>query len=179
MRAHLARLQQLTGRLTPSPDAPDELGRFEHTLARHLRDNADITIRGNRLPHEGADALDEATDAFANRLRDTEAELARQPAATTLAGSPVIFRRETAFRSNLLGNSVPEWATGMAPSATYGPFLDEDGIHVWFDLFEPTRLISVFLRASRSRCCACRFGGRSRAASRIASKRAASGSRPT
>lgn len=143
-RAHLARLQQLTGRLTPSPDAPDELGRFEHTLARHLRDSADITIRGNRLPHEGADALDEATDAFANRIRDIEAELSRQPAATTPAAAPLIFRRETAFRSNLLGNSVPEWATGMAPSASYGPFLDEHGFHVWFDLFEPTRLISVF-----------------------------------
>ena len=60
------------------------------------------------------------------------------------AASPLIFRRETAFRSNLLGNSVPEWATGMAPSASYGPFLDEHGLNVWFDLFEPTRLISVF-----------------------------------
>lgn len=143
-RAHLARLQQLTGRLTPSPTAPDELGRFECTLARHLRDNADITIRGNWLQHEGADALDEATAAFANRMRYVEADLERQPLATSPAPSPVIFRRETAFRSNLLGNSVPEWATGMAPSASYGPFLDEYGVHVWFDVFEPTRLVSVY-----------------------------------
>lgn len=142
--AHLARLQQLTGRLTPSPEAPDELGRFERTLARHLRDNADLTIRGSRLPHEGAAVLDDATDAFANRMHEIEAELGRQPAATPPAASPVIFRRETAFRWNLLGNSVPEWATGMAPSASYGPFLDEHGLHVWFDLFEPTRFISVF-----------------------------------
>ena len=34
----------------------------------------------------------------------------------------------------------------MAPSASYGPFLDEHGLHVWFDLFEPIRLISVLLR---------------------------------
>jgi hypothetical protein len=143
-RAHLARLQQLTGQLTPSPDAPDELGRFERRLARHLRDNADLTIRGNRLPIEGADILEDATDSFAERILNLEADLARQPAAAATTTSPVIFRRETAFRSNLLGNSVPEWATGMAPSATYGPFLDEHGIHVWFDLFEPTRFISVY-----------------------------------
>ena len=145
--AHLARLQQPDGPPdSRRPDAPaDELGRFERTLARHLRDNADITIRGNRLPHEGADALDEATDAFANRIRDIEAELSRQPAASDPCRCPLVFRRETAFRSNLLGNSVPEWATGMAPSASYGPFLDEHGLHVWFDLFEPIRLISVFL----------------------------------
>lgn len=143
-RAHLARLQQLTGRLTALPDAPEELGRFERTLARHLRDNAELTIRGNRLPHEGADTLEDAADAFAPGIENLESELARQPAAATSAASPVIFRRETAFRSNLLGNSVPEWALGMAPSASYGPFLDEHGVHVWFDLFEPTRLISVF-----------------------------------
>lgn len=143
-RAHLARLQQLTGRLTPSSEAPTELARFERAIARHLRSHADITIRGNWLPHDATDALDDATDAFAHRVRDIEADLARQPAATTGA-APVIFRRETAFRSNLLGNSVPGWATGMAPSESYGPFLDEHGFHVWFDLFEPTRLISVFL----------------------------------
>ena len=144
-RAHLAKLQQLTGRLASSPNAPeDELGRFERTLARHLRDNTNLKITGNRLPHESADALDETTDAFAQRLRNVESELARQPASATTASSPVIFRRETAFRSNLLGNSVPEWGAGMAPSASYGPFLDEHGLHVWFDLFEPTRLVSVY-----------------------------------
>jgi len=143
-RAQLARLQELTGRLTASPDAPAELGRFERVLARHLRDNAGTTIRGNRLPHEGAGALDAATDAFTDRIREIESDLARQPAAAAPADAPVIFRRETAFRSNLLGNSVPEWATGMAPSASYGPVLDEHGLPVWFDLFEPTRFISVF-----------------------------------
>jgi hypothetical protein len=147
--AHLSRLQQLTGRLTPSPTAPaDDLARFERTLAQHLRDNADLTIKGNRLPHEGADVLDEATEAFVQRIRNLESELARQPARAASAASPVIFRRETAFRSNLLGNSVPEWGTGMAPSASYGPFLDEHGLHVWFDLFEPIRLISVYFAGS-------------------------------
>ena len=148
-RAHLARLQQLTGRLTPSAEAPgDELGRFEGTLVRHLRDHADLTIKGNRLPHEGADHLEDATEDFAQRVRNVESGLARQPAGSTRAGvtpAPAIFRRETAFRSNLLGTSIPEWATGMAPSASYGPFLDEHGLLVWFDLFEPIRLITVYL----------------------------------
>ena len=97
-RAHLARLQQLTGRLTPSSNVPaDELGRFARTLAKHLRDNADLTIRGNRLPHEEAGALDDATEAFAERIRNLESELARQPAGPASAASPVIFRRETPF----------------------------------------------------------------------------------
>ena len=147
--AHLVRLQHLTGRLTPSANAPtDELGRFERTLAQHLRDHPDLTIRGNRLTDEGAPVLEDASDAFAQRIRNLETELAGQPAGPASATAPLVFRRETAFRSNLLGNSVPEWGTGMAPSASYGPFLDEHGLHVWFDLFQPIRLISVFFAGS-------------------------------
>jgi len=141
----MARLQQLTGRLTSTPDAPDELGRFQRTLVKHLRANADLPIRGNWLPHEGADIVEEAGEGFSEHVRGLDMELAREPTGSPPVVSPLIFRRETAFRSNLLGSSVPEWATGMAPSASYGPFLDEHGVHVWFDLFEPTRLISVYL----------------------------------
>ena len=146
--AHLARLQHLTGRLTPSSSAPaDELARFERTLARHLRDHPDLTISGNRLPHEGADALEDESDAFTRRIRNLEAELTGQPMGPA-AAAPLVFRRETAFRSTLLGNSVPEWGAGMAPAASYGPFLDDNGLHVWFDLFQPTRLISVLFAGS-------------------------------
>ena len=147
--AHVVRLQHLTGRLTPSSDAAaDELGRFERTLARHLRDHPDLTIRGNRLPHEGSDLLEEESDAFAHRIRDLETELAGHRTGAPSAAAPLVFRRETAFRSNLLGNSVPEWGAGMAPSASYGPFLDEHGLNVWFDLFQPIRLINVFFAGS-------------------------------
>ena len=146
--AHLARLQHLTGRLTPSSSAPaDELARFERTLARHLRDHPDLTISGNRLPHEGADALEAESDAFTRRIRNLEAELTGQPSEPA-AAAPLVFRRETAFRSALLGNSVPEWGAGMAPAASYGPFLDDNGLHVWFDLFQPTRLVSVLFAGS-------------------------------
>jgi hypothetical protein len=146
-REHLGRLIQLTGRLSASKASADELDRFERTLARHLRDHPQLTITGNRLPHEGADLLDEASEAFSQRIRDLETELTRQPVQPATA-APRIFRRETAFRSNLLGTSVPEWGTGMAPSASYGPFLDEHGLQVWFDLFEPTRLVSLYLAGS-------------------------------
>ena len=149
--AHFVRLQHLTSRLTSSSNAPaDELGRFQRTLAQHLRDHPDLTIRGNRLPHEGSDVLEDESGAFAQRVRNLETELAGQPAGSAPAAAPLVFRRETAFRSTLLGNSVPEWGTGMAPSASYGPFLDEHGLNVWFDLFQPIRLVSVFFAGSSS-----------------------------
>src|SRR5262245_18644239 len=124
--AHLVRLQHLTGRLSPAAGAPaDELDRFERTLVQHLRDHPDLAIRGNWLTDEGAAVLEDAPDAFARRVRNLETALAGQPAASSSAPAPRVFRRETAFRSSLLGNSVPEWGSGMAPSASYGPFVNE------------------------------------------------------
>ncbi|HEX6973455.1 MAG TPA: hypothetical protein VF147_03590, partial [Vicinamibacterales bacterium] len=143
---HLAVLHRLTGRLTASPGAPaDELDRLQRTLADHLRADPALRIAGNRLAHEGADVA-EATDAtFAQRAHDLEAFLAGSPSTLSPAAAVRVFRRETAFRSPLLGNSVPAWGSGMAPSASFGPFLDEHGLHVWFDLFTPTRLVSVYI----------------------------------
>jgi hypothetical protein len=69
-------------------------------------------------------------------------ELPAGPAGTA-APAPRIFRRDTAFRSGLLSGSVPEWGAGMAPSASFGPFVDEQGMSVWLDLFQPTRLVSL------------------------------------
>ena len=36
----------------------------------------------------------------------------------------------------------------MAASKSYGPFLDDAGLHVWFDFYEPTRMISVCFKGS-------------------------------
>ena len=36
----------------------------------------------------------------------------------------------------------------MAPSQTFGPFLDEHGLLIWFDFFFPTLLVQVFLQGS-------------------------------
>ena len=68
------------------------------------------------------------------------------PAAQATAPAPLVFRRETSFSSNLLGNSVPQWGSGMAPTKTFGPFVDEHGLQVWFDFFYPCLLYTSMLR---------------------------------
>ncbi len=142
----LALLHRLTGRLQAAAGAPDgELDRFERTLAQRLRNDPALHITGNRLAHEAAEAPDASDAAFAQRVRDLDAWSARAPATSAPVAPTQVFRRETDFRSPLLGNSVPAWGSGMAPAATFGPFVDEHGLRVWFDLFTPTRLVSVYL----------------------------------
>jgi hypothetical protein len=132
-----AKLQQIVGHLAvPESGRVEELARFERTLAEHLRSNPNLTIRGNTLSHQSPDE----TAGPEARVPDFDAVAGDSPLAT--ATTPLIFRRETAFRSNLLGNSVPEWAVGTAPTESFGPFVDEHGLKVWFDIYLPAALVS-------------------------------------
>ncbi|MGH8516567.1 MAG: hypothetical protein ACREUE_03810, partial [Panacagrimonas sp.] len=139
MDTRAVKLQQIVGRLAVSDGTRgDELGRFERTLAKHLRANPNLTIRGNKPNHEAPDEGDLPQACLAH----FEGLFARESATTAAGASPLIFRRETAFRSSLLGNSVPEWASGMAPTESFGPFIDEHGLKVWFDIYLPAALVS-------------------------------------
>jgi hypothetical protein len=137
------RLQQVVGRLTvPDGGRQDELVRFRRVLARHLSIHPDLSIRGNQLGH----AAEPGDELSAAHLAEFET-LSRAQASDASAVAPLIFRRETPFLSNLLGNSVPAWASGVAPTETFGPFLDEHGLRVWFDLYLPAKLVSFTFAA--------------------------------
>ena len=145
----LGRLQQLTGSLKPAPGtSADELSSLQQNLAEQLAADPGFTVSGNRLQHEAAQA-EPAVDLSA-RFSHLSDVLTALPAAAVAvpALAPLVFRRETSFSSSLLGNSVPQWGSGMAPSKTFGPFLDEHGLLIWFDFFFPTRLVQVFLQGS-------------------------------
>lgn len=137
MDSRAVKLQQVVGRLAVLDGGrQDELARFQRTLAQHLSVHPDLTVRGNQLNYEIADDSELSTP----RLAELDS-LVRKP-TTTASAAPLIFRRETPFLSNLLGNSVPTWASGAAPSESFGPFLDERGLRVWFDIYLPATLVS-------------------------------------
>lgn len=117
-----------------------ELERFERELAHLRRAHPDLAIHGNRLPlGTSAEGLDQ--HAPPPHVPEPEPEPFE---ALSSGAAPRLFRRDTAFRSNVLGHSVPEWGIGMAPTQTFGPFLDEHDLPTWFDLFQPLSLVSVF-----------------------------------
>src|SRR5215468_4509818 len=128
--AILARLHGLTGNLKPaSGSRPDELRLLQRCLLEQLVVNPDLAVSGNRTRQEFPKpfASTESSSHLSGLLDQLKARTATQAAVT-----PLVFRRETAFNSSLLGNSTPSWASGLAPSQTYGPFLDERGLQVWF-----------------------------------------------
>ncbi|HTI92562.1 MAG TPA: hypothetical protein VL727_18330, partial [Puia sp.] len=147
----LERLQKLTGTLSATGTTGiADLKTLHRKLAEQLIHNPDLVISGTQLAHEEtqADPVLSRFDHLSDLLDEATAAAATTTASATLttAAAPLIFRRETAFRNNLLGNSVPSWGTGLAPAESFGPFLDEQGLTVWFDLFHPTRLVKVFIQ---------------------------------
>ena len=113
----LGRLQQLTGSLKLAPGtSADELSSLQRNLAEQLAADPGFTVSGNRLQHQAAQA-EPAVDLSA-RFSHLSDVFTAPPAAAAAVPSPapLVFRRETSFSSSLLGNSVPQWGSGMAPS---------------------------------------------------------------
>jgi hypothetical protein len=135
-----AKLRHLTNGLAVSSEAvPGEIERLQDMLAEVLHAHPDFAILGNRPAFEVT--VDSTEPPLSEALIARVGAILAQPAAP--AAAPIVFRRETAFRSNLLGNSVPDAAVGMAPTESFGPFIDKLGRRFWFDVFRPTVLTSV------------------------------------
>ncbi len=142
----LSKLQQFTGKLKSAPGTSrDELMELERQLATQLIQDSEFTESGNPHNHQTNEEIEGTADPaeqFSHLSSLFEDSRRAQRAVTP---PPRVFRRETAFHSNLLGNSIPEWGAGMAVSRAYGPFIDEHGLHVWFDFYQPIQLVSVYL----------------------------------
>jgi hypothetical protein len=138
----LTRLHSLTGNLKPAPGSKfDDLLLLQRSLLEQLAVNPDLAVFGNRTRQEFTQPASAEPSSHLSRLLD---QLTAQAATKAPTVTPLVFRRETFFHSSLLGNSVPSWGSGLAPTQTYGPFLDEHGLQIWFDFFFPTRTVQVF-----------------------------------
>ncbi|MEO6316669.1 MAG: hypothetical protein ABIU63_03595 [Chitinophagaceae bacterium] len=138
------RLQQITGQLGDrGPSTGTAIKLLNRKLAEQFISNPDTIVSGTQLQHEAVTT--DTTIDLQEHYHYLSDLLEKKPVAAP-AEAPLIFRRETSFRNNLLGSSVPAWGSGLAPSVSYGPFLDDHGLQVWFDFFYPTRTIKVFIQ---------------------------------
>lgn len=139
------RVEQLTGNLKPTGRASGEdLKALQRTLAESFADDPNFQVFGDRLHHAGAHHMEAAsasksTERFSHLEDLLERRVAEEPTTP-----PLVFRRETEFHNNLLGLSVPVWGSGMAPTRSLGPFVDDLGIKVWFDVFQPAKMVHVY-----------------------------------
>ena len=141
-------LHRITGGLAPAEgSSADALQKWQRQLAELLHRHPRLDLTGISRLHESAapaGVVDpESADAYAH-LND----LFERPVDDGTSAAPRVFRRETAFRSVVLGSSVPPWGAGLAPTRSFGPFMDTLGQRVWFDIFHRIVLVDVLLKGS-------------------------------
>jgi len=124
-------LVALTGDLRPAAQSSAaELTDLRRAFVRKLQSQA--------APTAVAGA---AGQGDASLLSDLNYLVTEGLAAT--AGGPVdIVRRGSPMQMHL-DPAAPEWARGLAPQQTLGPFLDVRGRHQWFDVFTVPTFTSV------------------------------------
>jgi hypothetical protein len=139
----LASLEQLTGNLKPgNATEREQLDALQFILTELLLSHPELSVTGNPML-DITPAAPGSVQPNTGAIPPHIADLLQQPIARATGPAPLVFRRGTAFRNNLLGDSVPEWGVGFAPNTSFGPISTEQGIPIWFDFFWPTRLVSV------------------------------------
>ena len=168
--AILARLYSLTGGLKPAPGStPSELSSLQRTLLEQLAGNPDLPVPGNRIRQEFAQpalSVDPASPFV--RLLD---QLAAQTGTQTPTAAPLSGAAAACFRQ-----LRSPWGSGLAPSQSFGPFLDEHDLPIWFDFFFPTRLVQIYRQGSATPILLLPLRGLLTASHPTASKRAVGGS---
>ncbi len=142
------RVEQLTGNLKPTGRASGaDLKALQRTLAESFADDSTFQVFGDRLHHAGAHQM-EAASGPVERYSHLEELLEGRVVTEEAAAPPLVFRRETEFHNNLLGQSAPVWGSGMAPTSSLGPFIDDLGLQVWFDIYQPTKMVHVYRKGA-------------------------------
>lgn len=141
----LATLASLCGDITLANNSDtNEVLRLQQTLATAIINEPDLPVSGSIHP--------EASDISTQQLHTTEwqhlssvlqrVQEAPQPIDTTVR----VFRREVPAVSSQLRGSVPEWGRGGEIVGTLGPFLNNEGRRVWFDLYRIIPVVQVWLQ---------------------------------
>jgi hypothetical protein len=124
--------------------APDELHRSD--LDDHLKQLAPYLASGQppdpAFKHERANWLAAETidPALLKRLRTIVEglEIEERPGYR-------VFRREVPVTRAGTPGAQPDWANGVAPERTVGPFLSRDGRQFWFDYYPIIQLQTLYL----------------------------------
>lgn len=141
--AIVARLADLTGALEATAEAAAALARARQLAATALLRGQPEPIAPAQEESAPPPTLVPLAPPVLETLRaEVEAAAARPPAQSETPAAKM-FRRELPFITSQVPGSVPPWAAGLARAETLGPFLDDFGRPIWFDVIQPARLTRI------------------------------------
>jgi hypothetical protein len=133
-------LARLLGGLQIGDPSLSEFARFEDFLSRTRFPDDLRQLKKSRFSFEGAQLV--APENISAELGQLLDRLARTDAESSYR----LGVREVPLRSTQLHGSIPLWASGAAPEASFGPFIGQDGRRFWFDFFRIDKLVALYVQ---------------------------------
>ena len=56
-----------------------------------------------------------------------------------------VFVRSSPVLNSAIAGSKPDWAAGVSPSESFGPFLNNEGREIWIDIYRIEKLITLYM----------------------------------
>jgi hypothetical protein len=141
----LATLAKLCGDITLANNInADEILRLQQILATAIINDPALPNSNYRLAETGSFSPEQLQTIELQHLGSVLQKIEEAPQA--IDKSIRVFRREVPFVSSQQAGSVPDWGRGGQITETLGPFLNNDGIRVWFDLYRIIPVVQVWLQ---------------------------------
>jgi hypothetical protein len=138
------KLQQFTGKLKPGDrTTTNDLHELEKALVTHLARDENFSVIGERLHHESAEHLEMSRETSFDRFARLEPVIEAAIADEEYGVAPLVFRRTTAFQSNLIGIQFLFGASGWRRVTRSGRSLTSMVLVFGSISFSPKRMISV------------------------------------
>jgi hypothetical protein len=141
----LALLAKLCGDITLANNTnADELIRLQQTLATALINDPTSAHSSSQVAEAGSFSARQLQSTELQPLSSALQKIEAEPQGidTTIR----VFRRELPFVSSQQPGSVPDWGRGGAITETLGPFINNEGRRVWFDLYQIIPVVQVWLQ---------------------------------
>ncbi|MHA4847314.1 hypothetical protein ACX0G7_24330, partial [Flavitalea antarctica] len=141
----LATLAKLCGDITLANNTnADEILRLQQILATAVTSDPSVTGSSFRFAETGTFSSEQLPTTELQQLSTVLKKIEDAPQSTDK--NIRVFRRELPFVSSQQPGSVPDWGRGGQITETLGPFINNDGIRVWFDLYRIIPVVQVWLQ---------------------------------
>ncbi len=137
-------LTQVSGHLEASTvEEERSINLLQETLAGVLLAEDITTVKDSGYSVEGSDLF--FADAIPQQQLKRLQEITRRAVQVPTRADLRVFVRDVPVRSSQISGSVPLWAPGAAVEKTLGPFQSKDGRRLWFDFFNITKLMALYI----------------------------------
>lgn len=139
-----AMLESITGHLTAKDEAQQQqLQQAREKVAFSLLSQPIEDTGGEQLFYKAG--LYSRENINSKTLQDIDSLSGQLFNITGRESAENVFIRSVPVLNAAIAGSKPDWAAGVSPSESFGPFLNNEGREIWIDVYRIVKLVTLYL----------------------------------